>query len=179
MSVDLDEARLVVSELSLLKNSTLGLDSGLASSNDLSQSSNDQTASVSRRLSALSSIRGGVPPIGEFWFFEFKIENQFFYCWFNVSDETGSFDDLDDSLIPRWFYEPSECFDESSLLLHDNLGCIIDRESPIQTSFRDIQTSEYGPSHEFVRPPPNLNYIKVSMKIKTVFILVLFIMIFI
>ena len=89
-----------------------------------------------------------------------------------ISDETGSFDDLDDSLIPRWFYESRDCLDESSLLLHANLECIIDRESPIQNSFRDIQTSEYGPSHEFVRPPPNLNYIKVSSKTKTVFVLI-------
>ena len=66
MNVDLDEARLVVSELSMLKNSTLGLDSGLASSADVSQSSGDRSVSVSRRMSALSSIRGGVPPVGEF-----------------------------------------------------------------------------------------------------------------
>ena len=68
MNVDLDEARLVVSEMSLLKNSTLGLDSGLASSNDASHASSDRSINGSRRLSALSSIRGGAPPVGEFSF---------------------------------------------------------------------------------------------------------------
>ena len=65
MNVDLDEARLVVSELSLLKNSTLGLDSCLASSNEVSHVSSDRSINASRRLSALSSIRGGAPPVGE------------------------------------------------------------------------------------------------------------------
>ena len=68
MNVDLDEARLANSEMSLLKNSTLGSDSGLASSNELSHASSGQSSNISRRLSALSSIRGGVPPIGEFPF---------------------------------------------------------------------------------------------------------------
>ena len=77
------------------------------------------------------------------------------------SDETGSFDEFDDSLIPRWFYEPSDLFNESTLLLHENLDCIIDQESLVQNSFRDIQASAYDPAHEFVRPPPHLNYIKV------------------
>lgn len=63
MNVDLDEARLVVPDDSLLKNSTFGLDSGLASSNELSQL-NDRTVST-RNISVLSSIRGSAPPIGE------------------------------------------------------------------------------------------------------------------
>lgn len=65
MNVDLDQAR-IVSETSLLKNSTFGLDSGLASSNDISQSSGNQSDELSRRLSNLSSIRGIAPLVGEF-----------------------------------------------------------------------------------------------------------------
>ena len=62
MSVDLNTARFELPENTILKNSTLGSDSGLASSNEVSQSSND--ASLSRRLSVLSSIPGSAPPIG-------------------------------------------------------------------------------------------------------------------
>ena len=65
MSIDLDSARLVISDDSVLKNSTFGLDSGLASSNEISQSVNEQSIS-SRDLSALSSIRGSAPNVGEF-----------------------------------------------------------------------------------------------------------------
>ena len=166
MNVDLDEARLVVSEMSLLKNSTLGLDSGLASSNEISHASSDRSINASRRLSALSSIHGGAPPVGEFSFLKSRIEKLIFYFSFKefFLDETGSFDELDDSLIPRWFYEPSDHFNESSLLLHENLDCIIDQESLVQNSFQDIQASTYDPAREFVRPPPHLNYIKVRTR---------------
>ena len=65
MKNDFNEARIIVPDDSLLKNSTFGLDSGLASSNeathDMSRSSGEND---SRHLSALSSIRGLPPPIG-------------------------------------------------------------------------------------------------------------------
>ena len=64
MNVNLDSARLEIYDLSELKNSTLGLDSGLASSNEVSQSSGDQN--VTRRFSALSSIQGITLHVGEF-----------------------------------------------------------------------------------------------------------------
>ena len=62
MNVDLNTAHFVLPDVSQLKNSTLGSDSGLASSNEVSQASGD--ISISRRLSVLSSIPGGAPPIG-------------------------------------------------------------------------------------------------------------------
>ena len=68
MNVNLNSARLEIHDLSELKNSTLGLDSGLASSNEVSQSSGD--LDVNRRLSALSSIQGVTLHVGEF--FKFK-----------------------------------------------------------------------------------------------------------
>ena len=64
MSVDLNSARYVLPEDSVLKNSTLGLDSGLASSADLSHSSGDQSIIRRSRLSNLSSIPGPVPHVG-------------------------------------------------------------------------------------------------------------------
>ena len=62
MNSDLNIALFGLPEISQLKNSTLGSDSGLASSNEVSQSCGD--LSISRRLSALSSIPGSVPPVG-------------------------------------------------------------------------------------------------------------------
>ena len=64
MNVDLDSARLVVNETSMLKNSTLGIDSGFTSTADLSHSSGDQSISRNSRLSNLSSIPGPVPLVG-------------------------------------------------------------------------------------------------------------------
>lgn len=67
MNIDFNEACIVVSEDPELKNSTFGLDSGLASSTDVSQSMSGHSDST-RNLSALSSIRGPPPPVGEFNF---------------------------------------------------------------------------------------------------------------
>ena len=89
-------------------------------------------------------------------------------------DETGSYEELDDSIIPVWMFDTSDRMNESSLIMHENLDCIIERESFHQDSFRRMQGSEPELVTEPVRPPPNLEYIRVSysnFKIKTVFIL--------
>ena len=51
---------------------------------------------------------------------------------------------------------------ESSLLIRDNLGCIIDQDSPMRTSFQDLPGSLKEPVSEPVYPIPNLDYIRVS-----------------
>ena len=79
-----------------------------------------------------------------------------------ISDETGSYDDLDDSLIPQWLFSESS-MNESSLLIRDNLDCIIDHDSPIRASFHELPGSQPVFVPEPVYPIPNLNYIRVSL----------------
>lgn len=79
-----------------------------------------------------------------------------------ILDETGSFDDFEDSLIPWWFFDTSENFNDSSLLIQANLDCVIERESPVQNSFFQIQNPGMIPETEPVRPNPRLDYIWVS-----------------
>ena len=66
MGNDFEDARLAITEVSMLKNSTFGIDSGFASSNEVSQSSISGTEIPARCLSAISSIHGGLPHVGEF-----------------------------------------------------------------------------------------------------------------
>ena len=70
-------------------------------------------------------------------------------------------------------FDATDSLNESSLLIHENLDCIIERESVQHDSFRRLQGTEPELVSVPVRPPPNLEYIRVSyfkFKIKTVFI---------
>ena len=110
-------------------------------------------------MSVLSSISGAAVHLGLFsGLLNSKSD-------FEFSDETGTIDDCDFTIIPRWLYEEcqfnasrlSSSFDDSSLHLQHNLGCIIEKPSQSDDSF-GLLIGENGTSKAV---PSKLDYIKV------------------
>ena len=76
-----------------------------------------------------------------------------------ISDETGTFDEDDLEIIPSWLFFDAESGDDSSLLIHCNYDCIIERPSCDEVSIS-------LPGRKRPVPPPRptraLDYILVK-----------------
>ena len=77
-----------------------------------------------------------------------------------ISDETGTFDEDDLEIIPSWLFFDAESGDDSSLLIHCNYDCIIERPSCDEISIN-------LPGRKRPVPPPRptraLDYIQVIL----------------
>lgn len=69
-------------------------------------------------------------------------------------------------MIPYWLFESSDVFDESSLLLHENLACVIDRDVYVEDSFQQLRGAHSLVDPVPVRPLPHLEYIKVNLSLQ-------------
>ena len=165
MSDILDTAIVVISDESsaLVKNSTLGLDSGLSSANDISVDGVAHSSAVSGglHLSAFSSIDGLAVHVGKC--FNICCNEKTVFS-FQFLDETGSYDEFDDSIIPIWLFAEADAdadLDDSvSFSIRANYNCVIDKDIPHHNTFNHLPGSEFEPDD--LRPRSNLDYIKVT-----------------
>ena len=73
---------------------------------------------------------------------------------------------MDESLIPNWMFDSSVALDESSLLIHENLDCVIDRDIYVEDSFQQLRGNQSAVVPDLVRPLPHLEYIKVNLSLQ-------------
>ena len=78
-------------------------------------------------------------------------------------DETGSFDEEFEPIIPYGFFSASFLdWSDSSLILQSNMDCVIDRTRIMDGSVSHKLSGGSGDNSLPPRPSPALNYVKVS-----------------